>query len=420
MKKITKKEIQEIILSQYTKKIFEEISQNNPGENQSEDLKYQKIEKLAQLGEKINASINNSFAHLSAFLKLGLKVRDSFEFKRAVAELSRIQKLVADYSKVVNLSHETAEGHGNIQQSQQQIQEPNIQKKPNTLGVQENSHKHEWLGSDLSDILKCRICGKVVSTKTEGGPGSGRKTNAFTKTRNKQIRQGVIDTPTKTKKIGTQQYTNPKTGKLYPKKVPVGENVTFKYGVILERTLDEKHEVKTVDISAKNVKELQSIVDIKFPLWEISKILEINESSEYPTDMKGNKIFDRDKVKELVWDPNKNKYMIGSRIYYVLKARIDKLLVSEKGKKIIIDPHDVIKVGGLGLRENIDENIVIKEINSKLCSSCHHHNMVHDGPNGSCTAKECYCNKYISEAADAGMGIDIKDPSKTEFMEDMY
>lgn len=111
--KITKKQFEKMILQEADKI-------KNPLEaqkEQAEEDKYSKIEQLQELGEKIHGQINNSFEHLNAFLSLGLKTRDSFEYKRAVAEIQRILKLTGDMAKVISRAHKTAEAEPEIQES---------------------------------------------------------------------------------------------------------------------------------------------------------------------------------------------------------------------------------------------------------------------------------------------------------------
>jgi len=73
-------------------------------------MRYEKISKLAEMGKRIDQSMKNSIQHLNDFLSLGLKTEDPFEFKRAVAEVSRIIKLATDYQKIITRAHEIAEG----------------------------------------------------------------------------------------------------------------------------------------------------------------------------------------------------------------------------------------------------------------------------------------------------------------------
>jgi hypothetical protein len=104
--KITEREIKQLAYEEYKKIILEAASKEDTS---ADDMKYDKIQKLYDLGQKIKQQADNSFSHLEAFLSLGLKVRDTFEFKRAATEINRIQKLIADYSTVITRAHEIAE-----------------------------------------------------------------------------------------------------------------------------------------------------------------------------------------------------------------------------------------------------------------------------------------------------------------------
>ena len=110
MKKITKRDVEYMVFESYTNKLFEEIDKNP-----EEEKKYEQIKQLSLVAEKIEGQVNNSLTHLNAFMSLGMKVRDSFEFKRAVAEISRIQTLIAYYQKVIVKCHEVAENDPSMQ-----------------------------------------------------------------------------------------------------------------------------------------------------------------------------------------------------------------------------------------------------------------------------------------------------------------
>ena len=102
--KITKRQLNDEIYVAFKRAILEQV------DAQPEDNRYEKIKQLAELGKKIESQINNSLSHLNAFMNLGVKTEDTFEFKRAVAEIHRIQKLTTDYGMVITKAHETAEG----------------------------------------------------------------------------------------------------------------------------------------------------------------------------------------------------------------------------------------------------------------------------------------------------------------------
>jgi uncharacterized Zn finger protein (UPF0148 family) len=102
--KVTRKSLTDEIYRQFKKAIFEQVDQS--GEVLGP---FEKIKQLAELGKKIEQQVQNSLSHLNNFMNIGTKTEDAFEFKRAVAEIGRIQKLVADYNTVLVKAHELAE-----------------------------------------------------------------------------------------------------------------------------------------------------------------------------------------------------------------------------------------------------------------------------------------------------------------------
>jgi hypothetical protein len=109
--KISKQQIEQLTYQAYKKIILEQV-QDEDGENHAAEIKNDKIKKLAELGKKIEEQIQNSLTHLNAFMNLGIKTEDTFEFKRAVAEIGRILRLTTDYQTVITKAHEIAEGAG--------------------------------------------------------------------------------------------------------------------------------------------------------------------------------------------------------------------------------------------------------------------------------------------------------------------
>ena len=195
-----------IPFEEYKKRIFEQTEINPDDENQ---MKYEKIKKLAELGKSIEQQVQNSLTHLNGFLGLGIKTEDSFEFKRAVTELSRIQKLTADYSKIVVKAHEIAEGNG----------------------------------AEQSQIR-------------EGGPGSGRK-NGIMKTSSAPQIKSNIKQDVYLKKRGIDQNENPadRRKRLGIKEGGLGSDPSEDDKEELKRSLDKHiNRIKTQrnDISNKN------------------------------------------------------------------------------------------------------------------------------------------------------------------------
>lgn len=119
--KLTKQQITDEIYRQFRGLIFEEIEQTDPSEDP-----YERIKKLGELGKKIESQIHNSLTHLNSFLSIGTKAQDSFEFRRAVAEIQRIQKLATDYGSVITKAHEIADGHpaSKVDQPAQEAKKP--------------------------------------------------------------------------------------------------------------------------------------------------------------------------------------------------------------------------------------------------------------------------------------------------------
>ncbi len=171
-----------IPFEEYKHRIFEQTQINPDDENQ---MKYEKIKKLAELGKSIEQQVQNSLTHLNGFLGLGIKTELSFEFKRAIAELGRIQKLTADYSKIVVRAHEIAEGNDS---EQSQITESMFTNDPQVSKAEDDAyHQIMKIQNDIrnkykvstylvikkSDNLDTSVVLDIGKSLSEGGPGSG-------------------------------------------------------------------------------------------------------------------------------------------------------------------------------------------------------------------------------------------------------
>ncbi len=226
--------------SQIDKIILEEAEKVM--KNQAPDV-YEKIKKLAEVGEKIKQQIDNSFSHLEAFFSLGTKTRDDFEFRRAVAEVARVQKLMADYQVIITSAHEMAEQDSKLQQ---QIQEPVNNKINESVSV--------------DSMINKLVANKAFQDEFADGYGEDSTVIDFNwvkkHLKEKEIKEFydsyILHKPLKESKKG------------------------ITYGVILD--FDGK--IKNIEHSVNNKEELNTFLRNNYPLYEVKKVLVLKENKD--------------------------------------------------------------------------------------------------------------------------------------------
>lgn len=262
---LNRKQLDKFILREAEKKEKDPYAAQ---QEQAEEQKFEKIKKMQELGERIHGQINNSFEHLNAFMSLGTKTRDTFEYKRAVAEIHRIQKLTADMATLVTQAHEAAEAEPEITPSQynseqmanmaqpprSRIVNPNPQGKPSPHGMGMQEYKRYggdpfWLTAKYGQCKKCHA------------DLTGKK--AFYYPKNKSAfceKCGEAES----NKFDAAAHDEDAYG------MGMGEN---KYGVVME----SYGSFKTVDVVAKSATEALLRVRKANPAWEVKKVITLQE-----------------------------------------------------------------------------------------------------------------------------------------------
>ncbi len=241
-----------ITIKKLNKIIKEEIDKIKDEQDQ-----YKQIEKLIHVGEKIESRINLSLQHLKSFMNLGNKVRDPFEFKRAIAEIKRIITLATDYQTLIISIHENAEKAEQLER-QKEFQEE-----------------------------------KLIKQVREGGLGSGRKPNSLNREQDpaaKKISSGGFEKPKKDK-YGLQIYGKSEYEKPYKKSKKINESFNV-YGCILSYN----NSLKNKEIIALNEEDAKKKLKKEYPLYEIKKIVLLKENKIYALTPVGKKV-------EVISDP---------------------------------------------------------------------------------------------------------------------
>lgn len=291
---------------------------------------YDPIKQLIATGEKIEIRINSSLQHLKAFISLGSKVKDPFEFKRATAEISRIITLATDYQKIITAVHENAERVEQLEK-QQQFQQENPGKQMQQEGGKGSGiegHKTE------DDEMNAHSIGVNLERQKEKLQQRLKEPIAVPEKRKILLQIKQIDDRIKT-------YLN--------------ESLNT-YGVILE--YDNKRYNKEITASTESIaiKKIEKL----YPLYEIKKVVLLKEDTLEP-----NAIWNQRKgdIKAYI-----NRINIDDEEIYQIKIydKYSKLLKSSKEKTLQLAKKEIFNFFNKNENDDVGTGLIMSKEKSEL------------------------------------------------------
>jgi len=331
--KITKREIKQLAYEEYKKIILEAASKEDTS---ADDMKYDKIQKLYDLGQKIKQQADNSFTHLEAFLSLGLKVRDTFEFKRATVEISRIQKLINDMNTVIIRAHEIAE-------EPSEVSEVETDSGSEYTALRKKGLSHDDAMKKIKNKKEPEEDDAEVLNKRPDKPDMKHAYEQSNDPNLQKFNRAQISIEKEADKKFT--HNSPEWSKYVDRKMK--EFSDNNQDDVMNHALEAKHPMSTVRPvpSKKTLKDLGAVKVKKKPV----KKEEVDESIDFVKDAEGKPVRVRDRVIQKAFDPKAKTYkwsmMDKYRVEKILSP--DKILVHDfnSEKDFSLNPSQLKRIG---------------------------------------------------------------------------